>query len=102
MAFLYIAEFNQITTITNKVGDEAQAALNNLVTEQKLIIGGASIPSAIFQPQTKLVRLHTDVVCSILFGFNPVATIANMRMATNQTEYFGVYPGTQVAVIQNV
>lgn len=73
-----------------------------LVEQTPVTIGVGANPSAAFSPRTRIVRLHTDVVCSILIG--PVGTVAtanNQRMAANQTEYKMVDPGYIVSVIQN-
>lgn len=66
----------------------APAIQNNNVT-----IGGAT-QSAVFAPNTTLVRLHADTVCFVKFGTNPTAvTATDARMAANQTEYFYVTAG---------
>ena len=49
-----------------------------------------------------MIRVHCDAICSISIGNSPVATTTNKRLAANQTEYFGVIPGQQIAVITNV
>lgn len=99
MATLYIAEFESITPATE--GGAAQVARATPVAEQTVAIGGASTPSSAFNAATRYVRIHTDVICSIAFAATPTATAAKMRMAADQTEYFGVTPGTKVAVITN-
>jgi hypothetical protein len=100
MAFLYITEYETLTPTTE--GGAAQAARTPPVVDQPPVaIGAASLQSAIFGPTTKYVRLHTDAICSIAFGPNPTATMNNQRLAADQTEYFGVTPGSTVAVIAN-
>lgn len=72
--------------------------------EQTVAIGGSSTASAAFATGTTLVRIETDVICSILFGAagaSPVATAASARLAADSVEYFGVGPGMKVAVITN-
>jgi len=105
MAFLYIAEFSKFGTIkaptSSGWGDSAPIAAVPPVAEQKLAIGVGSVPSAAFNAETKMVRLHADDICSIEFGSAPEATTDNMRMAAGQTEYFGVSPGQKIAVITN-
>ncbi|MBP9714802.1 MAG: hypothetical protein KBD60_14140, partial [Sterolibacterium sp.] len=72
------------------------------ITEQTpVVIGGGSLQSAAFNGATRVVRLHTDAICSVAFGANPTATANTKRMAANSTEYFGVEPGHKVAVITN-
>lgn len=64
-------------------------------------IGGVSAQSAVFPDGTRLIRVHTDAICSIKIGANPTATADDKRMAANATEYFGVTPGHKLAVITN-
>lgn len=107
MATLYITEFQalgQAGLPTNGFGPNGptQAAQQPPVADQTPVsITGASAQSAAFNAATTLVRIHTDSICSILFGTNPTATTANARMVAGQTEYFGVLPGMKVAVIAN-
>jgi hypothetical protein len=60
-----------------------------------------TVLSAAFNAATKIVRLHTDAICSVAFGAAPVAAATNARLAAGATEYFGVSPGSKVAVITN-
>ena len=102
MPSLYIAEYEQIvdTTVGKAIAPQCPPH-----AEQKLTISGVSAPSAALHARTKFVRLHSDAVCSVAFSNDPAATptasAANARLAANQTEYFGVFPGTKLAVIQN-
>lgn len=100
MAAVYIAEFVSVAGTGNFT---VAGALVAPVAEQTLSIGGGSVPSAAFNTRTKFVRIHTDAICSLAWGLNPTATITNMRMAANQTEYFGVPEAGsyKVAVISN-
>jgi hypothetical protein len=59
------------------------------------------VASAPFDPRTKFIRVHTDAICSIAIGVNPTAVATEMRMAANQTEYFGVGANSKIAVITN-
>lgn len=102
MPSLYIAEYEQIvdTTVGKAIAPQAPPH-----QEQKLSIAVGATPSAPFHPRTRFVRLNTDAACSIAFAAvgaaDPVATIANQRLAPNQTEYFGVFAGTKMSVISN-
>jgi len=71
--------------------------------EQTVAIAAGSAQSNAFSAATRIVRLHTDAVCSIKFGINPTATATSSRMAAGQTEYHGVLVGQsfKVAVISN-
>lgn len=100
MSVLYISEFTGLSSIGTKTG---QVAPQPSLVDQVVAISGAPAISAAFGSKTYVVRLETDVVCSILFGFvNTIdAATTNARMAANQTEYFAVAPGMFVSVIAN-
>jgi hypothetical protein len=101
MAVLYITEFaNQgrdANGLIAPIADEPPAA------NQTVAIGGASVASSAFNALTKIIRVHTDVVCSIEIGTAPTATTTTRRMAANSTEYFSVPLGAsyKIAVIAN-
>lgn len=99
MAKLYIAEFDSITPTAE--GGAAQIARSQPIIEQTVAISGVTAQSAAFNAATKFIRVHTDAICSIAISANPTATVANMRMAADQTEYFGITAGQKVAVISN-
>jgi hypothetical protein len=98
MAILYISEYNSLFAVPGQVG---QMAMGAPVVQQTVAIGAGSVQSAALGGTSNFIRVHTDVICSIAFGTNPTATVTSMRLAANQTEYFGVGPGTKVAVIAN-
>lgn len=101
MATLYIQELSTIGTSPNN--QSLQVSLQPPITEQTVAIGGSSTQSSAFNTKTRFVRIHTDAICSILFGSNPTATAAKARMNAGDTEYFAV-PQDQsfkVAVITN-
>ena len=99
MATLYIEEFASLPALSN--GQAIQAGLQPSVAAQTVAIGAASAQSSAFNASTKFVRLHTDVVCSYLFGADPTATATSPRMPADATEYFAVIAGQKVAVIEN-
>lgn len=110
MATLYITEFQalgQAGLPTNGYGPNGptQAAQQPPVAaDQTVAIAAGSASSAAFNAATVLVRLHTDAICSVLFGLpgaTPTALTTSARMVAGQTEYFGVLPGMKVAVIAN-
>jgi hypothetical protein len=102
MSVLYITEYIDIDG-TRQIPREPALA------NQTVAIGSTSTTCLAFQPQTTVLRLHTDAVCSVNIGpvgtaANPLtATINNGRMAAGQTEYRGVVPGLpmQAAVTTN-
>src|ERR1700685_4308085 len=88
MAALYVTEFVELEQgPARRVG---QMSMQPPVAEQTVAIGGSSAQSNAFNALTRIVRVHTDSICSIEFGTNPTATATTARMAANQTEYFGV------------
>jgi hypothetical protein len=96
MALLYVTEFAELAI--GPGGRVGQIPEQPPLAEQALIAtNGAVVVSNFFTTSTRVVRLHTDVVCAFEFGTNPVAVPAagpgqTARMAANQTEYHGV-PG---------
>ena len=101
MATLYIAEYSGIAV----PGPEPHGfqAPQEPSLDQTLAISGAPAASTVFAATTRMVRLHTDATCSVVFGLNPVAATGNKRLAANQTEYFGVPAGAgwKVSVVTN-
>jgi hypothetical protein len=96
MAVLSVWEFSEIVARGGVLIGKAPGILQ----QTPVTIGGASTQSAPFNSATSYVRLNCDVACCIMFGTNPIAIQPGVgRMATNQTEYFGVNPGDRVAVI---
>ena len=98
MALLYISEYQGVAQVHGGLSAPQEPAL---VDQTPLAIGGA-VQSAAFQSSTKVIRVHCDAICSIVFGPSPqTATTANKRLAANQTEYFGVLPGQVLSVVSN-
>ena len=94
-SLLYISEYTQ------NVIDSPTLVQEPATVIQQVNYAGGSTQSAAFRSDTRMVRLHTDSICSFLFGTNPTATTTSPRMAANQTEYFKVNPGFKVAAIIN-
>ncbi len=105
MATLYITEFARYGR--DLAGKGGPVAEQSPLAEQTVAIGGASVASAALNAKTRLVRLHTDAICSVAFGTAPTAAATNARMAANTTEYYMVDASQQaltplkVAVITN-
>ena len=113
VATLYVAEYRTMASVpsaTNWAPNAAQGPQEPSIAEQTLSITPSSTASSAFGGYTAIVRLNCDAVCSVVFstaaqvntGTLPAATTSNKRLAANQTEYFGVFPGQSVAVIANV
>lgn len=77
------------------------AGMEPSIGNQQVSITGGSLQSAALSDITRFVRIHTDGAIRIAFGVNPTASAASQRMAANSTEFFGVQPGTKIAVIQS-
>lgn len=97
MAVLYVGEYTALATRVS----EAPFVQAPPVAEQTVAIGAGSVQSSAFNAATRIIRVHTDAICSILIGANPTATATKGRMAAGSTEYFGVTPGDKIAVITN-
>lgn len=99
MATLYISEYSAESFRTT--GSGIPVAQEPPTVEQTVAISGASAQSSAFGASTRIIRVHTDAICSILVGSNPTATTAKKRLPADHTEYFAVQPGDKLAVISN-
>lgn len=97
MATLYVTEYYLLATVPNNPGQVPQEPP---LADYTVSFGSMSPP---FQPGTRIVRLHSDAICSVLLGQNPSATTTNGRFAANQTEFRGVPEGQgfRVSVVAN-
>jgi hypothetical protein len=105
LATLYVTEYSRTASVNTNFGGRdspAQAPQDPPNAEQLVNIAASPTLSAIFTSTTSLIRVHSDAICSIAIGPNPTATTSQKRLAANQTEYFGVSPGTYISVIANV
>jgi hypothetical protein len=96
MSTLSIAEFRQLGK-----DDRIQAVEQPPLAEQTVTVSGTSAQSSAFNDGTRIIRVHTDAIVSILIGSNPTATTAKARMVAGQTEYFTVVGGHKIAAITN-
>ena len=81
-------------------GKGLPAAFTPPIANNNVAIGAGASSNA-FSANTKLIRVHSDAICSIVIGAAPTATTADARMAANQTEYYQVVPGHKISVITN-
>jgi hypothetical protein len=98
MAVLYLTEFADVGI--HLLG-EVPVAFYPETANQTVSITGGSLQSAAFNANTRFIRVHPDVVCSIAIGANPTATTVTARMSAGTTEYFAVRDGHKIAVISN-
>ena len=68
--------------------------------EQTVTTSGTSTQSSAFNAATTIIRVHTDTVCNIKIGSNPTAAATSMRLAADQTEYFGVNGGSDKIAVK--
>jgi hypothetical protein len=101
MAVLFITEYSRQGRDAS--GFQMVVADEPAVANQVVAIGASTTQSAAFNALTRFVRIHTDAICSIEFGANPIATATTRRLAANSTEYFAVPLGAsyKVACITN-
>lgn len=95
MSTLYISEYADVGHAGGNVPVGAEPAN----TDQVVTFTATAGQSVAFKNNTVMVRIHTDGICSILFGTNPTAVAnTNKRMAVSQTEYFTVPLGASYKV----
>lgn len=100
MAKLYVTEYRGLGT--DSIGRLMAAPVEPEITTQVLDFGGGEQKSQPFNNETRLVYLHTDAICSVLFGSDPTAAAANnKRLAANEGRFFAVTGGMKVSVITN-
>lgn len=99
MAKLYVTEFESVQRGVD--GRLVASARSKGMVDQTPVTFSTEAKSAAFAANTRVVRLHTDGICSVAWGASPTATTNNMRMVAGQTEYIGVEPGEKVSVISN-
>lgn len=99
MSDLYVAEIELLGLDAH--GAEVMAPKMPPIVEQLIVISGSTAQSAAFTGKTRFLQVHCDVVCSVAYGPNPVATTSNQRMAANETRFVSVTAGDKIAVIAN-
>ncbi len=99
MAKLYISEYANLASYQG-TSNSVQAAGEPASAVQVVDFSGGAASSAAFGAQTRFVRLNTDATCSVRFD-GQAATTSYPRMGADQTEYFGVQPGSKLSVIGN-
>lgn len=87
MGILYITEYAGL--MPSPVGGQGQIPMEPPLAEQ-VVTFTTHVESSAFNAKTRVVRLHTDAICSVSFGITPTATTSMQRMAANQTELKGV------------
>jgi hypothetical protein len=104
MAKLYVTEYHDLPQAFSNSAPQLVRE-PGIVDQAPITIGASAAQSSPFNANTRLVRLHTDVVCSIAIGppATTTATANNQRLAANQTEYKMVQDGAGhvVSVITN-
>ena len=98
MAKLYVSEF--WGQGSDNSGRMSPSPLVPPLAESVTVFSGTSVEVPPLNPNTKLIRLHADGICSVCFS-GAAATTAGLRLVAGQTEYFSVKPGVVISVIQN-
>lgn len=88
MAKAYVSEYAR-ATLDSRHG--VMSPEEPAIAVQVLDTTGTHL-SAVFNKETRFVRVNVDGVVSYKFGTAPTAATTDARMAANQTEYFGVPP----------
>lgn len=100
MSTLYISEYAEVAHGLSG-SSSFPVAPEPALADQTVAISGSSTQSNAFGAATRMIRVHTDTICSVLIGTNPTALATSKRMPADNTEYFGVQPGAKIAVISN-
>ena len=99
---LYVTEFTNLGKDAN--GNMSIYPVQPATATQTLAVTGVSAALAsAFAASTTVVQVHTDAICSVVFGSAPTATVTNARFAANETRYFCVplASGLKIAAILN-
>lgn len=93
-----------MSTPTKMVTDHAGRPIPALTPgdSQRVAVGSSSAQSTALSSETIIVRVVADVDCYLAFGANPTATNTDLFLAAGDTEYFGVTPGSKIAVLRAV
>lgn len=98
MATLHISEYEDL--IRDAKG--AVIPVATLKAPVQSITFTASTQSAALKANTKYVRVFADAKAHLAIGASPTATVANMPIAANSAEYFGVDGGQIIAAYDGV
>jgi len=102
MAKLYVTEYSGAGRYYGSAIPVADTGVWTENANSPMGVSASATVSASFGTNTKLIRVETDAICSIVIsptGAN--ATANNARMAANQTEYYYVESGHYISVITN-
>lgn len=99
MAKIFVTEYASMGGAAN---GSPQVAAHPALQRQSMSITASSttLPTA-FTAATRFIRVQTDSICSISISASPTADITKDRMSAESTEYFGVTPNHNLAVIAN-
>ena len=103
MSKLYVTEYSRAATEEN--GQAVPVGLEPGLDDAPIDFSGGAAGSTL-KANTRFVRVHCDAICSIVFAASgapaPTANTNNKRLASGQTEFFGVQAGgTQLSVVTN-
>jgi len=83
--------------------DQASFVTEPANADQAIDFTAGATASSAFKNNTRLVRITSNAICSVLFGTNPTATVNNSRMAAGTERIIGVPMGAgfKVSAITN-
>lgn len=91
MTFLYVTEY---------ADTDQGSPMEPPLASQKITFTTTTQSNA-FHASTRLIRVHSNGICSVEVGNNPTATTSSKRMALGATEYFAVPGGFKIAAVDN-
>lgn len=97
MANLYISEYAQPSA------SSAQDQITVEPSTDQVVVFTTTTQSTTLLPNTQLVRVHSDGICSIKVGVNPTATTSNKRLVAGQDLFFQIplSSGFKIAAVTN-
>ena len=101
MATMLIAEYAHLTHDTQ--GHVVPLPENPPVAEQAVTFSTtASFISSALSTATRIVRVHCSAIGHLNFGTSTISSTTSnaTKLAASTPEYFGVLPGTYIAVTQ--
>lgn len=100
MAKLYITQYNALAK--EDWGPPVPTGQEPSLGDSTVPISGTTAQSEVLNPSTRFVMVHTDTLCHINFGKDPIATSGNRRLPADSTIFYGVMNNSllKIAVIQ--
>jgi len=91
MATLYITEYSRVGS--GDFGGGIQAGVEPPLADQTVTIGASPADSSNFNAETRLIMVHTDVLCHIDIGESPTASTSKRRLPADTTVFYCIPSG---------